>query len=94
MSGVKIESEQDVEFVIGNNNTMKLTKNKLYLGNRDILSELDDLKANIIRKDKKYGVRSSRGGYLSDQGPAGAGWKARPTLPTDFEVMNFDELKT
>ena len=93
LSGINIESDDDVNFLVGNNKTMRLTKNKLFLGNRDILAELDDLKANIIRKDKKYGVKSSRGGYLSDQGPAGASWKARPTLPTDFEVMIFDELK-
>ena len=41
-----------------------------------------------IRKDRKYGVQSARGGYLSDQG----GWKGRPTAANYYEVMKLDEL--
>jgi len=41
-----------------------------------------------VRKDKKYGLQSSRGGYISDQG----GWKGRPSQPGHWEVMRLDEL--
>ena len=58
-----------------------------------ILKELDDLKDNIIRKDKMYGIKSAKGGYLSDQGNQGAAWRARPTLITDNSVMSFDEIQ-
>ena len=92
-SNFNIESENDINFVIGNNRSVTLKKNKIFVGKRDILKELDDIKENMIRKDKFYGVKSSKGGYLSDQGIKGALWRARPTLPNDNEVMNFDELK-
>lgn len=92
-SNFNIESENDINFVIGNNRSVTLTKNKLFVGKRDILKELDDIKENMIRKDRFYGVKSSKGGYLSDQGVKGAAWRAKPTLPNDNEVMNFDELK-
>ena len=60
----------------------------LIVQGRDIIAELNDLRANVIRKDVKYGVRSARGGYLSDQG----GWKGRPGAAGDWEVMTFDQL--
>jgi len=41
-----------------------------------------------VRKDKKYGIKSSRGGYLPDKG----GWEARPADASKWEVMYFDEL--
>jgi hypothetical protein len=41
-----------------------------------------------VRKDRKYGLRSARGGYLSDQG----GWKGRPQNADWWEVMTLDEL--
>lgn len=62
-------------------------RDRLYAGGRDILAEIDDLKANAVRKDKFYGIKSGRGGYLSDQG----GWKAKPSKPTDWEAMVFDQ---
>jgi hypothetical protein len=92
-SNFNIESDNDINVIIGNNKSMTVTKNKLFVGKRDILKELDDIKENMIRKDKFYGVKSSKGGYLSDQGVKGAAWRAKPTLPNDNEVMNFDELK-
>ena len=58
------------------------------LSGRNIFAELDDLKANSVRKDKKYGIRSARGGYLSDQG----GWKPKPPTAGHWEVMYMDEL--
>jgi hypothetical protein len=63
-------------------------RDKVFAANRDILAELDDLKRNCVRKDRKYGIKSSRGGYLSDQG----GWKGRPGSGGDWEVMYMDEL--
>jgi hypothetical protein len=63
-------------------------RDKLYVANRDILAELDDLKNNVIRKDRKYGIKSSRGGYLSDQG----GWKGKPVRDSDWEIMYFDQI--
>jgi hypothetical protein len=57
-------------------------RDKLYVNGRDILAELDDLKNNVIRKDRKYGIQSNRGGYLSDQG----GWKGGVG---DWENMRF-----
>lgn len=88
-----IESDNDVYVIIGNNRTLRITKDKLFIGKRDILKELDDLKDNIVRKDRIYGIKSAKGGYLSDQGTQGAAWRARPTLKTDSAVMSFDEIK-
>lgn len=42
----------------------------------------------IVRTDGSYGVQSSRGGYLSDQG----GWKSKPTNETMYEVLYFRKL--
>ncbi len=92
-SNFNVESDNDINFIIGNNRSLTLTKDKLFVGKRDILKELDDLKDNIIRKDRLYGIKSSKGGYLSDQGTQGAAWRARPSLPNDNEVMKLDELK-
>ncbi len=62
---------------------------KLFVNGRDVLNEMDNFFNNIaVRKDKKYGIQSSRGGYLSDQG----GWKPRPTADNYWEVMKFDQL--
>jgi len=49
---------------------------------------VNDIKNNMVRKDKKYGIQSSRGGYLPD----GGGWRPRPTKADNWEVMRFDEL--
>lgn len=92
-SNFNIESDNDVYIIIGNNRTLRVTKDKLFIGKRDILKELDDLKDNIVRKDRIYGVKSAKGGYLSDQGTQGAAWRSRPTLKTDSAVMSFDEIK-
>lgn len=92
-SNFNIESDNDVYIIIGNNRTLRVTKDKLFIGKRDILKELDDLKDNIVRKDRIYGVKSTKGGYLSDQGTQGAAWRSRPTLKTDSAVMSFDEIK-
>lgn len=92
-SNFNIESDNDVYIIIGNNRTLRVTKDKLFIGKRDILKELDDLKDNIVRKDRIYGVKSAKGGYLSDQGTQGAAWRSRPTLRTDSAVMSFDEIK-
>lgn len=92
-SNFNIESDNDINILVGNNKSLTVTKNRLFVGKRDILKELDDIRENMIRKDKFYGVKSSKGGYLSDQGIKGAAWRSRPTLPNDNEVMNFDELK-
>lgn len=92
-SNFNIESDNDVYIIIGNNRTLRITKDKLFIGKRDILKELDDLKDNIVRKDRIYGVKSAKGGYLSDQGTQGAAWRSRPTLKTDSAVMSFDEIK-
>jgi hypothetical protein len=92
-SNFNIESDNDVYVIIGNNRTVRITKDKLFIGKRDVLKELDDLKDNIVRKDRIYGVKSAKGGYLSDQGTQGAAWRARPTLKTDSAVMSFDEIK-
>ena len=92
-SNFNIESENDVFIIIGNNRTLRVTKDKLFVGKRDILKELDDIKENIIRKDKMYGIKSAKGGYLSDQGTQGAAWRSRPTLISDNAVMSFDEIK-
>jgi hypothetical protein len=92
-SNFNIESDNDIYIVIGNNRTLRVTKDKLFIGKRDILKELDDLKENIVRKDRIYGVKSAKGGYLSDQGIQGATWKSRPTLPTDNSIMSFDEIQ-
>ena len=43
---------------------------------------------NSVLTTKKYGIKSARGGYLSDQG----GWKGRPNNAGHYEVMNFDPL--
>lgn len=85
-------------FVIDSNNDiyikkLRLTKDKLFIGHRDILKELDDIKENIIRRDRVYGIKSAKGGYLSDQGIQGAAWRSRPTLKNDNAVMSFDEIK-
>lgn len=93
LSDFKIESDNDINIVIGNTNTMNITKGKLFVKQRDILAELDDLKNFIVRTDRNYGIKSSRGGYLSDQGQSGAAWKTRPTLSNDYEIMKFDEIK-
>lgn len=92
-SSFNIESDNDINIIIGNNRSLTVSKNKLLLGKRDILKELDDIKEYMIRKDRLYGIKSSKGGYLSDQNVKGAAWRARPTLPNDAEVMSFDELK-
>jgi hypothetical protein len=92
-SNFNIESDNDVYIIIGNNRTLRVTKDKLFIGRRDILKELDDLKENIVRKDRIYGVKSAKGGYLSDQGTQGAAWRSRPTLKTDSAVMSFDEIR-
>jgi len=49
---------------------------------RNILAEIDDLKNNVIRKDRKYGIQSNRGGILSDRG----GWVG---AVQDWETMRF-----
>lgn len=92
-SNFNIESDNDIYVIIGNNRTVRITKDKLFVGKRDILKELDDIKDNIVRKDRIYGIKSAKGGYLSDQGTQGAAWRARPTLQTDNAVMSFDEIK-
>ena len=92
-SNFNIESDNDVYIIIGNNRTLRVTKDKVFVGKRDILKELDDLKDNIVRKDRIYGIKSAKGGYLSDQGTQGAAWRSRPTLKTDSAVMSFDEIK-
>ena len=56
----------------------------LIVQGRDILAELNQ----CVRKDKKYGIRSARGGYLSDQG----GWKGKPQGADWWETMYMDEL--
>ena len=53
-----------------------------------IADNVANLANNAIRKDKTYGIKSSRGGYLSDQG----GWKGRPSKSTDWETMTFDQI--
>jgi len=63
-------------------------KERLWVSGRDILEELDWIKATMMRKDRKYGVQSARGGYLSDQG----GWKGRPVDRSNWEVMRLDQL--
>ena len=49
---------------------------------RNILAEIDDLKNNCVRKDRKYGIQSNRGGILSDRG----GWVG---AVQDWETMRF-----
>jgi hypothetical protein len=93
ISDFNISSNNNINIVVDDTNTMSITKGKVFIKQRDILAELDDLKKYIVRTDKKYGVISSKGGYLSDQGQAGAAWKSRPTLLRDPEVMSFDEIK-
>jgi hypothetical protein len=44
--------------------------------------------SDILHNQQKIGVKSSRGGYLSDQG----GWKDRPTADSKWEVMYLDKL--
>jgi hypothetical protein len=92
-SNFNIESDNDLFVIIGNNRTLRVTKDKIFVGKRDILKELDDIKDNIIRKDRVYGIKSANGGYLSDQGTQGAAWRSRPTLKTDNAVMLFDEIR-
>jgi hypothetical protein len=92
-SNFNIESDNDVFVIIGNNRTLRVTKDKIFVGKRDILKELDDIKDNIVRKDRTYGIKSAKGGYLSDQGTQGAAWRSRPTLKTDNAVMLFDEIQ-
>lgn len=62
---------------------------------RSVIKELDHLNSvtsimwdNYVRKDKKYAIKSSRGGYLSDQG----GWKEKPVNKDKWEVMTLEEL--
>ena len=43
---------------------------------------------DIIRNGQKMGIKSSRGGYLSDQG----GWKGKPGDNGNWEVMYIDKL--
>lgn len=92
-SNFNIESDNDILVVIGNNRVLRVSKDKLFVGNRDVLKELDEIKENIVRKDRLYGIKSAKGGYLSDQGIQGASWLSKPTLKTDNSVMLFDELK-
>jgi hypothetical protein len=55
---------------------------------QNLIDDIEDLKKNAVRQDKKYGILSARGGYLSDQG----GWKGKPNDPSNWEVMRFDQL--
>jgi hypothetical protein len=55
---------------------------------QNLVDDIEDLKKNVVRKDKKYGIQSARSGYLSDRGD----WRERPTDPTNWEVMRFDEM--
>ena len=71
----------------GGNGNLQV-QGRVYVEGRDILAELNDLKSNSVRKDKKYGIRSARGGYLSDQG----GWKGKPQGADWWETMYIDEL--
>jgi hypothetical protein len=70
----------------------ELLKIKYLLVKQIILKELDELKDNIVRKDRVYSVKSAKGGYLSDQCVRGSSWRSRPTLKTDNVVMSFDEI--
>jgi hypothetical protein len=92
-SNFNIQSDNDLSVIIGNNRTLRVTKDKIFVDKRDILKELDDIKENIIRKDRIYGIKSAKGGYLSDQGTQGAAWRSRPTLKTDNAIMVFDEIQ-
>jgi hypothetical protein len=55
----------------------------LIVDGRNILSELNDLRDNTVRKDKQYFVRSNRGGMLQDAG----GWSMNKG---DYETMHFN----
>jgi len=59
-------------------------KDKIFAASRDILAELDDLRANVIRKDRQYYVRSNRGGLLIDAG----GWSQNKG---EWETMKFEQ---
>jgi len=72
---------------------------ELIVGGRDILGEIDSLighkndilnalQNQVIRKDRTYGIRSSRGGFLSDQD----GWKPAPKKASDWEAMTFHQI--
>jgi len=60
----------------------KLWTNDSTINGRNIFAEIDDLKNNCIRKDRKYGIQSNRGGILSDRG----GWVG---AVQDWETMRF-----
>lgn len=52
-----------------------------------LISQVNDLANNAIRKDKKYAIQSDRGGlFLSNQGPAG---QFNATKPFQWETMQF-----
>jgi hypothetical protein len=56
---------------------------QLAVGGRNILAELDDLKNNVLRRDKGYVIQSGRGGYLVDAG----GWS--DNFNGTWEMMYF-----
>lgn len=71
----------DLNLTAKGGNINLITDGKIFAGGRDILAELDQ----VIRKDRTYGIRSGRGGFLSDQ----TGWKNHVDT---WERMTFEQL--
>ena len=55
------------------------------INGRNIFAELDDLRANAVRIDRRYGIQSGRTGFLSDRG----GWQGKPTQNDQWESMRI-----
>ena len=61
---------------------------------RNILDELNDIKQNMIRRDKGYIIQSARGGYLVDGGGwsdnFGGNWEQMYFRPSGRCINNVD----
>jgi len=57
----------------------------LFVHGRNIIAELNDLRANAVRIDRRYGIQSGRTGFLSDRG----GWQGKPTQDDQWESMRI-----
>jgi len=58
-------------------------------GERNLTSEISDIRANAVRKDRRYWIQSGRGGYLPDAG----GWydDRNDAGGSDWRSMSFRE---
>jgi hypothetical protein len=54
-----------------------------------LVSQVNDLMTNALRRDRQYGVQSSKGGFLSDQGRGE--FKGMPR-PAAWETMRFVQV--